>query len=829
MELGNSLSLLLETYLPPEFPDTVIQLFAKDVLFLLSSPYKNKQQLSKLIENFQSKIPVTLRHRNTLPKLLSSLEPLFSMSNEQEMLNYVNELQMEYSDNPNDQFILNRLNISPYDGNLNMGRPGSQYSESFENLDRYSERSMLSSQAYNNIGKSPNRLPLRSLLEPYMKNMIDEQEIMKSIPFVLLGTTSELFDIEYDKIIIPSNIPNSESGILHLIFEAGLLYKELGNLCDKYRRMPISPMKKAFIIAVGSELNTYNGLINQLASNDKISTNNGVYVSIYDSINKLRVFYSIMLKFEGLTGDQLLSLLEQLRHHGDLTIENIADKLFSTLLTLYYDYLSQWLTLGSIDNTNNELFIEVEQENTDGEAIFKLNTDKIPSFLTYMQARQIFVIGKSYIFVQKYCKELEYSNEFSNRYKQIYDGLRKNGISIEFIEAVNTQFKEIVSYIDTIICTKFHYHDVLKTLRNILLMGRGDLINTLITKLSSALTSSSDLLSDYSLTRILQESVQQSSLRSLINRGDNNYIINKLDARLLDLGHGAIGWDVFTLDFIVDRPLSFVLNVNRTNGRKEYLRIFNFLWKLKKNQFYFEKESKRTKEILRTFRKFPEFSPVMGDITKHISKCSILLTQLQIFHTKLDNYYLQYVINERYLDLENELSVIFDKEKTDNIKVKINKHGEKRVNGVLKPDINILNEGRKHLGNQNLRDIEQLDNTHNQFLGRILAHKLLSTNSGNNLGERSNKPYPATVIVILNSIAEFLVKYNELNEISYKIYMQLSLEHHPEISVHLQSLVHTIKLLSKQYSHCKEQISTLCDDLRADGDEELMRLSRHLR
>ena len=59
--------------------------------------------------------------------------------------------------------------------------------------------------------------------------------------------------------------------------------------------------------------------------------------------------------------------------------------------------------------------------------------------------------------------------------------------------------------------------------------------------------------------------------------------------------------------------------------------------------------------------------------------------------------------------------------------------------------------------------------------------------------------------------------------------MQLSLEHHPEISVHLQSLVHTIKLLSKQYSHCKEQISTLCDDLRADGDEELMRLSRHLR
>lgn len=134
MELGNSLSLLLETYLPPEFPDTVIQLFAKDVLFLLSSPYKNKQQLSKLIENFQSKIPVTLRHRNTLPKLLSSLEPLFSMSNEQEMLNYVNELQMEYSDNPNDQFILNRLNISPYDGNLNMGRPGSQYSNPLKTL-----------------------------------------------------------------------------------------------------------------------------------------------------------------------------------------------------------------------------------------------------------------------------------------------------------------------------------------------------------------------------------------------------------------------------------------------------------------------------------------------------------------------------------------------------------------------------------------------------------------------------------------------------------------------------------------------------------------------
>ncbi len=55
-----------------------------------------------------------------------------------------------------------------------------------------------------------------------------------------------------------------------------------------------------------------------------------------------------------------------------------------------------------------------------------------------------------------------------------------------------------------------------------------------------------------------------------------------LDARLLELSHGEIGWDVFTLEYKVDTPVDVVITAWAS---KQYLVVFNFLWRIKRVEF----------------------------------------------------------------------------------------------------------------------------------------------------------------------------------------------------------------------------------------------------
>lgn len=51
---------------------------------------------------------------------------------------------------------------------------------------------------------------------------------------------------------------------------------------------------------------------------------------------------------------------------------------------------------------------------------------------------------------------------------------------------------------------------------------------------------------------------------------------------LLQVTERDSGWDVFSLDYHVDGPISTVLTPDIMN---QYLRIFNFLWRLKRAEF----------------------------------------------------------------------------------------------------------------------------------------------------------------------------------------------------------------------------------------------------
>src|SRR5277367_953112 len=59
-------------------------------------------------------------------------------------------------------------------------------------------------------------------------------------------------------------------------------------------------------------------------------------------------------------------------------------------------------------------------------------------------------------------------------------------------------------------------------------------------------------------------------------------ILRRLDARMLELSHGELGWDVFTLEYKVAPPLDVIVTPYCAT---QYLKVFNFLWRVKRVEF----------------------------------------------------------------------------------------------------------------------------------------------------------------------------------------------------------------------------------------------------
>jgi len=63
---------------------------------------------------------------------------------------------------------------------------------------------------------------------------------------------------------------------------------------------------------------------------------------------------------------------------------------------------------------------------------------------------------------------------------------------------------------------------------------------------------------------------------------DSPDVLRRLDSRMLELSHGEIGWDVFTLEYKISPPVDVIVT---PYGSKQYLKVFNFLWRVKRVEF----------------------------------------------------------------------------------------------------------------------------------------------------------------------------------------------------------------------------------------------------
>ncbi|KAI4203024.1 MAG: hypothetical protein LQ346_001871 [Caloplaca aetnensis] len=274
--------------------------------------------------------------------------------------------------------------------------------------------------------------------------------------------------------------------------------------------------------------------------------------------------------------------------HGDPFVAAFAERMLTHVTRPFYDMLRQWIYDGELSDPYHEFFVHEPAPSQDRpssvdprrapatsvwEDKYTLEENMIPSIITDDFARKVFLIGKSLNFIRYGCGDSAWVEAYcKDASRELHYGDTAT-LEISIDKAYKTTMARLIDLMDN----KFQLFEHLKALKKYLLLGQGDFIALLMESLSSNLDRPAGSQYRHTLTAQLEHAIRGSNAQY-----DSPEVLSRLDARLLELSHGEIGWDVFTLEYKVDAPVDVVFTAWAS---KQYLQVFNFLWRIKRVEF----------------------------------------------------------------------------------------------------------------------------------------------------------------------------------------------------------------------------------------------------
>ncbi|KAL7276713.1 Microtubule-nucleating Tub4p (gamma-tubulin) complex component [Rhizina undulata] len=449
-----------------------------------------------------------------------------------------------------------------------------------------------------------------------------EQTLLSSLPFTLLGLSSTSLPFNPPTgplttpvtttppapkyaITIPPSLPLPLCSLLHTLAEPSLLYRSLNEFVQSSVESDnaCGLVEQSLKSAIGLELRGYINLVGGLESEIRraLASTEGTagtrlagvtlkrcVVWTREATMGLRLMSLIVEEARNKKGGQLISTIHSFASsHGDPFVHAFAERLLSHVTRPFYDMLRHWIYDGELTDPYLEFFV-TEQHVPDAsggvsnskvgassvwEDKYTLHTPQVPSIITESFAKKVFLIGKSLNFIRHGCSDSEWVESYSKSTSKelTYGDTARLEMSID--EAYKTTMARLIELMGT----KFKLFDHLLALKKFLLLGQGDFIALLMEGLSDSLERPANTLYRHNLTAQLEHAIRGSNAQF-----ESPDVLRRLDARMLELSHGEIGWDVFTLEYKIDAPVDVVVT---PYGSRQYLKVFNFLWRVKRVEF----------------------------------------------------------------------------------------------------------------------------------------------------------------------------------------------------------------------------------------------------
>ena len=498
-----------------------------------------------------------------------------------------------------------------------------------------------------------------------------EPTLLRDLPFTLQGLSStNLTFLSAMALKLPPNLPLPLISLLHTLAEPAILYRGLAEFVESGDGRLIG---QSFRSALAKELRAYLGLVATLegqirraltqlseSPNHQGVSKAGVTLKrcviwIREPTMGLRLMSLMMEESKSKKGGELIALIHSFSlNHGDPYVMAFAERLLSDVTRPFYDMLRQWVYDGELSDPFGEFFVSEQSEDEINEVNgnegkggatsvwedkYRLNDKMVPTIVTDDFARKVFLIGKTLNFIRYGCGDAAWVDTYS---KEASKELQY-GDTANLERSIGDAYKTTMARLIDLMANKFKLFDHLQALKQYMLLGAGDFIAVLMESLSSNLDRPANTQYRHTLTAQLEHAVRNSNAQF-----DTSDVLRRLDSRMLELSHGEIGWDVFTLEYKIDAPVDVIVT---PFGSKQYLKVFNFLWRVKRVEFAIGSTWRRCMTGARG---------VLGTVSDKVGpdwkKARCAMAEMVHFVNQLQHYILFEVIESSWIDLQKALN-----------------------------------------------------------------------------------------------------------------------------------------------------------------------------
>ncbi|KAI1824311.1 Spc97/Spc98 family protein [Xylaria intraflava] len=427
-----------------------------------------------------------------------------------------------------------------------------------------------------------------------------EPTLLRDIPYTLQGVSSTTLPFGSDHSLkLPSSLPPPLVGLLHTLAEPSLLCRSLQSfvktpakgLLDQSLRAAIDDELRSYLTLVA----TLEGQIRRaLSSIDETAPRGGIgkagvtlkrcVVWTREATMGLRLLSLIAEQSKTKKGGQIISLIHSFStSHGDPIVGAFAERLLTPVTRPFYNILRHWIYDGELSDPFSEFFIQLIPTESMAKAKtgstnvwnekYEMSHAMIPSIITLEFAEKVHLIGKSLNFIRHSCGDASWVESYSKASsKELH-----YGDTATLGAWIDDAYKITMRRLVHLMTHKFHLFEHLQALKDYILLGQGDFIALLMESLAANLDRPAGAQYRHTLTAQLEHAIRGSNAQY-----DSTEVLRRLDARMLQLSHGDIGWDCFTLEYKIDAPVDVVVS---DWGNRQYLKVFNFLWRIKRVEF----------------------------------------------------------------------------------------------------------------------------------------------------------------------------------------------------------------------------------------------------
>jgi len=424
---------------------------------------------------------------------------------------------------------------------------------------------------------------------------VPESELVRELIFVVQAIDSA--HVRYDAAadaFLPSPtlaLPRAARQLLTRVAEAGTLYRRLrGALGVGAGR---GPAARALSAAVEEELRDYFRLVALLESRAQAApprpggADGAVYLTLRrmevwvgEARERLRSLASLLAACQGLAGGALAAALHARCALADPQARGLAERLLGSACEPLLDALAAWLTRGELGEGEAaaDFFVQAD-EAAPPEALWRrrysLRAGARPPFLSEEQAEEALRIGKGLNFLRTLCADAGWAADAGCA---LAAAAAAGGLQAANAPAIAALLAEAGGRCDARVRAalfgRFQLGVHCAAIKRYLLLGQGDFIAALMDAVGPELGGRAAAVSAYQLTGVLETAIRASNAQF-----DDPDTLGRLRVRLMPHGSGESGWDVFSLEYVVGPPLSTLLT---EEALASYLRVFNFLWRLKR-------------------------------------------------------------------------------------------------------------------------------------------------------------------------------------------------------------------------------------------------------